>query len=309
MSNKNEFKRRFDEDGLNLLAAMPDWWADLLKASYEDPVHGRQKLVISVRGGYLNAYCGGQSVALIDYAIRKKALQVLIHSAYVMGHGAGYLTFDGVHVRNRDGAIVATYEGPQTLALWMEHAFRKAGEEKRAVAAIVNRHAHVIDVEMALPSNPAEPIPEGRSRRSALRMDVVTVEEDGPHDCRIVFYEAKLFDNDAALRTKEGLPEALSQIGRYTAYFSDPARMTQIVEAYREAAKTLIAIQTMQGHEIDPAMQRLANGARTTLHRTPRILLCGAQNPKRSVEAWEKHLAVLKAHAEVVIDLEPARRP
>lgn len=279
-----DFGRRFPGPWMALLKERPAWWQDVLEYRFKDVGGAQQQLFLAVRDGYLNAYVEGQSVLKVKFDKAAK-LRAKIHHKYLddAAVGQAYKVFDGSAVNG------TPYKGKETLQEWVERAQRYSrhknvgmtGSEKQGVAVIAGRNSHVIDVEMGLPGPTAD------------RIDIVALERDGAA-VKIVFYEAKLFNNPA-LRAKNFEPKVLGQIDRYIKWLTSEGREEQVKQAYRETCKLLIELREMQGatplHKL--VVEASKDGSNLQVDPEPRLLAFGFEE-SRTNHYWEPHEKVLR---------------
>ncbi|MGU3539675.1 hypothetical protein [Methylobacterium sp. A54F] len=288
------FRRRLPDGALAYLRTLPDWWRDVLALRFEERPGVQQPLLIAIRDGYLNVYAQGQSVLKVGFDTRRGGearLRCRIHRKYVRGPqaGDGYDLFDGEKVTGGDdGAVIATYAGPDTLRGWVEAARGYAGDEKKGVAVIAASHPEVIDVEMALPAN----APVAGEAKVANRMDIVALEEH--EGVRLAFYEAKLFANPE-LRADDLKPRVLGQLRRYRDYVSAPDRHAEVIAAYRNACTVLAEISAMRGTEPAPLVRAVAEDTPLSLDPEPRLVVFGHETAQVVPgSSWDRHAAAFR---------------
>lgn len=272
------FERRLSKSeerakaALEYLKKRPAWWQNVLKARYND-----RPLLIAVRDGYLNAYADGQSVLKIRFRADGAGVRPRceLHRKYVCGPNVenGYEVVD-----------MRDLENPGTLKGWITEALNYADAEKRGVAAIAARHPNIIDVEMGLPAN--EPVEPG-AKKTAPRMDIVALEKGG-EGLKIVFYEAKLFDN-GSLRSRSK-PKILEQLKRYENWIGSKGRRDQVIEAYRRACRLLIEVDKMRGAKSHPCVVQAAeDGSKLQVDAKPRIIVFGCTKDQiGSNSSWKE---------------------
>jgi hypothetical protein len=281
-----EFNRCLPDEGLALLKARPSWWQDLLDYRFKDVSGKEQPLFLAIRGGYLNAYVEGQSILKIGFVSRPVRLSAEIHNKYVYADDQSYLKFDGNEVKAKQYPSV-TYEQRKSVGEWVKRARSYAGDEKRGVAVIVARNSHVIDVEMGLTGQP-----------SVDRIDIVALEKDA-EALKIVFYEAKLFSNHAALRADTLQPKVLKQLKRYEDWIR--SRPDEIIPAYRRACGLLIRLHGMRYTRADlhaPSVHRFVlqaakEGSNLQVDPKPRLIVFG-YSPSERVGSWKRHECALR---------------
>jgi hypothetical protein len=214
-----EFKRGLRDEamlGLEQLASASgdNWWKELLRRW--TPSGCGEGLRLAIRSNTLDFYHRGNCLAHVAFKQGRRGEPA---SAYVKCH-VQYI-FQG-EVAGQKQAVFDAQDG-----LWRHEGFakrrsfdqilhyiqnwkgdftpkrkRRKPSEKAGVDAIVGSSQNVIDLEMALPA--------WEKQKSALRMDLVSLEQAG-NKVQIAFWEAKTFD-DKRLRGKEKEPEVIVQL-------------------------------------------------------------------------------------------------
>ena len=191
------------------------------------------------RGGYMNFYCGGQSIAKVDFC--RERLQARIHEKYVYGcerKGKEYARLTSAGFQEPGKGQVVPY-GDQHLEQWISNAKNKIGTEKRFVDLVVAHNPDVIDLEMGLPAYSKIP-----KERRAPRIDMVALE---PCDdwWRVVLWEAKLV-GDGRLRCRGSkLPKVVEQLKHYSDWLSDSDRAKCVARAYQHNCQLLVKLHAM----------------------------------------------------------------
>jgi hypothetical protein len=204
-----------------------------------------------------------------------QSTRILSYSA----EGQIYLKFDGIKIGD------TPYLGRASLNEWASQAKVYSTLEKQGVAAIAGRNAHVIDVEMALPSS-----------KTIERMDLVALEKEGK-GIKIVFYEAKLFVNPD-LRADNLKPRVLKQLQRYEDWINSDNRADEVVNAYREACRILIRLNATRNEAtrrpVHPLVAEAAKaGSDLRVDRKPRLIIFGYK-PEQLGTYWERHECALR---------------
>lgn len=285
-SELGDFDRAFPKPWMDILKERPAWWQDVLDYRFEDVSGVEQPLFLAVRNGYLNAYVEGQSVLKVQFD--GSALKAQIHHKYIDDHAEGqeYKIFDGKTV----GGV--TYTGKAMLSEWVARARKYARpkgadsviSEKQGVAVIASRNPHVIDVEMGLPGQVAD------------RIDIVALERDGAA-IKIVFYEAKLFNN-GGLRARSFPPKVLEQLGRYETWLTTEGHEEEVTQAYRNTCKLLIELRMMQRSAAvhDLIVDASKDGSNLKIDPKPRLIVFG-YDEVRAGDSWEPHEKNLRVQA------------
>ncbi len=236
------------------------------------------------RGGSMNFYCGGQSIAKVNFGHR--GLQAKIHGKYVYGlKGTGQKC---VTLTSKEFPAFGTGQpvpyGDQHLQEWIASAQRHIGHEKRFVDLIVAHNRDVIDLEMGLPAY----IPE---ERRAPRMDLVALE---PHECgwRVVLWEVKLVADPRLRCEGDKQPEVLKQLEAYTKWLRFGDHENRVAEAYQQTCRLLVKLHAIAKcvrpdiEELGPGIQAVAksNATPPSIDVKPRLLIIYDKNDKSFIE-------------------------
>jgi hypothetical protein len=294
----SRFNRQLPEEGLRLLETKPCWWQHLLAYRYD--VKGKpQPLLLAIRDGYLNAYLEGQSVLKVGFKLCNGAAQLngKVHEKYVYPNAKGQkaLTFDGSKIDGQPYIGKSTFDGWAKRA--REYVHRKNSErdltEKESVAVIAGNNPCVIDVEMGL-------------KRTADRIDIVALER-GDKAIKIVFYEAKHFDN-SELRADNLCPKVLTQLKRYEDWISAPGRIEEIIDAYRRTCSLLIRLNDTRELEgrpvVDPLIKEAAEpDSNLKVDPNPRLIIF-QYRPNDTY--WKRHEHTLRQpRAKLIMAPDP----
>jgi hypothetical protein len=243
----NTFNREFDVKlAEEALAPKNIWFRDLLKywrpagetpgtirdkASDSQP--GADHLRLAIRDGYLNFYRAGQSVAKVMFANGKLVAET--HNKFVYGEkgsGDAYVKITGDEFTACDGSPVRYSE--DLVRSWIAAASRYAEGEKLFVDGLVASDANVIDLEAGLPADP-----ELWDKKSAPRMDLVSLEPCDDQHWRLVFWEAKLAKNSEA-RCRTGLPPVVDQLKKYEKWLEKNREI--VIESYQRACAAMVQL-------------------------------------------------------------------
>ena len=249
-------------DALGELAAKDGWWREVVR----DP-----SLIIGIRDEYLNVYWQGQSLFKVGFV--RGEVKATTHPKYLLNPDlSGQVAFDieaGAFAPLKEGAILRIWEPGVTLSRMKSAASLFSGDEKIGVQKIANNHPDTIDVEIAFPAGVAAAA-SNSSGRSVPRLDLALVEKKAS-ECRLVFWEAKLFANPE-LRDKKTV---VQQIEDYRKILSDARNRSAIVESYQIIAENLLEITSSSegARIIGPVLTEVAQGAPLILPEVPEINL------------------------------------
>lgn len=202
---------------------MVPWTAPLGCKKLEGPRPLGMRLAI--RNGYMNFYCGGQSIAKVALG---RILAADSHAKYLTDakvEGQHYLRLgaDAAHV-----------------AEWMGRSHSYQGVEKLFVEAVCTANGTLIDLEMGLPSLPLPDRKTGIIRLVAPRIDLVALEPISG-GWQVAFWEAKL-PADSRIRTLGEVPEVIEQLKNYADWFAQPMAREAVLAAYRDTCTLLVEL-------------------------------------------------------------------
>lgn len=256
------------------------WWADVLA----DP-----KLVVALRGTYLNVYWRGQSIFRVEST--SSGFNVTTHEKYLVDPKlASQVTltdrdFDISSLAEK--AFIRRYEGPVTIAKMKAAAGLYSGLEKMGCHEIAVRNAGVIDCEIAFPGTIS--LDDGGDDRHAPRIDIAALESYGDQ-ARLVFWEAKHYSN-GELRAEDGLAPVLRQVRIYKKYLSE--NQVAIERSYTRTAENLLSISNMGWkRKLSPLIADVATAKRkVTLGAEPAVglVIFGFDSAQRDHAAWRTH--------------------
>ena len=195
-------------------------------------------LRLAIRNGYVNFYCGGQSIARVSIGQR---LTAETHEKYVTDaevDGQRYVKL---------GSIT-----PQ-IKEWVARSHGYQGIEKLFVEAVCAANGTLIDLEMALPSLSVLNRKTGAAQLVAPRIDLVAL-EPSQGGWTVVFWEAKL-TSDSRVRTRGDAPEVVEQLAQYAEWFGRDGKLDEVLRAYRNTCALLALFHnraTEMGLEVPP---------------------------------------------------------
>lgn len=243
-----------------------------------------QHLRVAFRDEYMNFYCGGQSIAKVEFV--RDELRAKIHEKYVYGvkgTGEHYVTLTSKGFPEHGTGRPVAYDSMQE---WISNANSKIGREKRFVDLVVAHNSEVIDLEMGLPAY--SKIPE---ERRAPRIDLVALEPcEGLW--RVASWEAKLVGDGRARCRGNELPEVVDQLRHYTDWLSDSDRAKKVTEAYQNNCRLLVGLHKIV-RRIRPDIEQLGSGIRAVaasdaspllVDKRPRLLMIYDEDDKSFIE-------------------------
>lgn len=289
----SNFERALDATFIANLAAevgKEGWWFDVLA----DP-----KLLIALRGSYLNVYWHGQSLFCAKSI--PSGVKATTHEKYLVDPKLA----SQVSLKGRDFDIttlvekgfISRYEGPRTLAKIKSAAGLFSGLEKTACHEIAVRNSGVVDCEIAFPGKVS--LDDGGGDKHAPRIDLAAFETYGD-EARLVFWEAKHYSN-GELRAQNGPPPVLRQVKIYKKYLSE--NRGAIERSYTKVAENLVSIGNMGWkRQLSPLINDVGTGKRRlTLSAEPKVglIIFGFDSAQRDHAGWKGHLEGLEKEIDI----------
>lgn len=297
----SKFERKLSGDRMERLRRLADapganWWKDLLeKWRLPGQASGDDGLRLAVRANYLNFYRRGQSVARVGFDSGGHPYSD-VHVKYLLApdrigkDGPSLVDPDSYARIQGESFRVKPRSGPEfavTKPLKAIIAASEAwtGREKYMVDRIVAETQSVLDLEIALPRAMGE-------EDGAPRMDLAALEEDRSHkQIRLVFWEAKLIDDDRLRASDPEKAEVNAQLGTYERYmgsdlpgknFANEYRRN-VTDEYRRCCQLIVELGRMAGRDavLSALIQRVAAGEDFSVDPSPRLVLLEGESQRR----------------------------
>lgn len=283
-SNGWHFQRGLDKgfiSKLDELAKPGRWFADVLA----DP-----DLIIGIRNNYLNVYWRGQSLFKVDG--RSGPLKVSTHPKYLINpklskavefKGAGF------DVQGHQ-ALIADYNGPDTLNKMKQAAKLYCGDEKKGVHALIRANSDVIDTEVAF-NNKAR---DDGEERLLPRADIACFEKKAG-EIRLSLWEAKLYEN-GEIRAEGDDPPVLAQVRQYRKLVE--RHRDEMIKSYQKVAENLVAIATLAGskRKVGDLVREVAVGTPFTIDspRSVGLVVFGYDDAQKNSKRFKDEMAKLE---------------
>ncbi|WP_273501092.1 hypothetical protein [Paracoccus sphaerophysae] len=246
------------------------------------PVTPAGDLRLAVRNGYLNFYCGGQSVARVHLTGHsgnpgKKRLWAETHQKYLSEQPSDDQKYDVLDEKH--------WQTETWLADLIERTQAYQGKEKLFVEKLVAKNPLVVDLEVALPGFEVDE-PDGSITKLAPRIDLAVLEPVVDGLWRLVFWEVKMSD-DGRVRS-EGEPEVVTQLNKYAEWLTKSGNNKTVLHAYRSAIKVLVDINdfaTANGRALnglDPALRAIADDPEKLVGVDPQVRLAIRMVPRET---------------------------
>jgi hypothetical protein len=278
-----EFRRHLPEGFVPALKhayAQAGWWRS---------VADDHDIFVAIRGGYLDAYFKGNSLARVDF--RGGKVVGAVHYRYLLNANLKpeYVTVvDGKPVFDR--ALADFFVADLTDVAPLKKAVEPyAGIEKTGVHAILRCNPNIIDVEIAFGGAAAD------NGLGAPRMDFAALQED-IDAIRLVFFQAKDFTS-RELRTPGEKAAVVEQIGNYRDLLEDNEEAVEA--AYRRICSLLLAMDGagIRNRVRDDLMYKVAGGKKPFVVDTrPRLVIFGFDDAQSRATAWTQQFNKLRRH-------------
>lgn len=183
--------------------------AELNKNDYFQKMVKDEHLFIAIRNEYLNVYYYGQSIYKIEFKKRENKIKWTTHKKYLGINESGY-TSTGDYLDRIDEL--------------KKNARKYGGKEKEQVKKHIleDKEVCLLDVEVTFSRE------HNYEKRS---IDYLTLEKTEDKKIKLVFYEAKHFDNSEIRSNKS--PKVFEQIGKYEKVLNDPNHQDEILNSYK----------------------------------------------------------------------------
>lgn len=194
----------------------PNFIAELNKNDYFQKMVKDEDLFIAIRNEYLNVYYYGQSICKIEFKKIENKIKWSTHKKYLGINESGY-TSTGDYLDRIDEL--------------KKNARKHGGKEKEQVKKHIleDKEVCILDVEVTFSREHDEEHNQDYRKRS---IDYLTVEKTEDKKIKLVFYEAKHFDN-SEIRAKNEKPKVFDQIEKYEMVLNDPNHQKEILNSYK----------------------------------------------------------------------------
>lgn len=175
-----------------------------------------EDLFIAIRNEYLNVYHYGQSICKVEFV--KNKIKWTSHKKYLGIEESGYKD-TGVYL--------------EKIEELKQNARKHGGKEKEQVKQNIlgDKRLCILDVEITF----------GREGSFGKRsIDFLAVEKDSSNKIKLVFYEAKHFDN-SEIRARK-IPRVFEQIDKYERVLKDTKHQREILNSYNTIYENIKAL-------------------------------------------------------------------
>ena len=248
-----------------------------------------QDVFLAIRENYVNVYYRGCSLLKIEF--KDRAIVGQIHYKYLLCPST-----PNKYVKVEDGR--ASLDDMESWFLTDVNdidSLKKAvepyaGDEKTGIQDILKANFNILDVEIAFGKDESE--------SGAPRLDFAALQDSGDGVMKVVFFEAKRFGDDKALRKQDAeKPEVVKQIETYQCKLR--ANRDAIIESYCRVCNNLRSLHGVAEAKRHPErhamLESVASGAaELTIDEEPVLIVFGFDGDQKVGKHWQPHREKLK---------------
>jgi len=269
-------------DALNLLRKNPNsFWSRMMND---------KELYIAIRNESLNVYFQGNSLCELTYKndqiIGKTHYKFLINPKIKKS----YLeSANGVfNLQLHSSFFVNSYDDLDLIKRSMS-VYR--GVEKQGVHTISTIGANVIDVEIAFEKDAILP----NIRKSTDRIDFLRLESHN-NQTKLVFYEAKLFNNKEIRAIVGAKPPVIDQLHDYIKAIKK--HEPDILNSYVLVCRNLHDLGLTKSGDLADTIQNINS---LSIDYTPRLVIFGFDQDQKKGNTYTSHLSNLRSFTKCPI--------
>ena len=247
---------------------------------------------LSIRENYVNAYYRGCS--LLRLSLEGDAIVGQIHYKYLLRPSMSneYVKFSSGKLELDDAGtkFLTTVSEVDSLDSLKRAATPYAGAEKTGVHDILKANDEILDVEIAFGKDEAD--------TGAPRLDFAALQVSG-NDVKVVFFEAKHFNNDALRKSGSTKPGVVEQIETYRRKLC--GNHDVIVKSYGRVCCNLrslhgVADRHPKRHAI---LESIASGElNLDIDPNPVLIVFGFDGDQKDGKHWKPHREKLRTMLE-----------
>ena len=254
------------------------WWRTFMKD---------EDIFLAIRENYVNAYYRGCS--LLRLSLEGDAIVGQIHYKYLLRPSMSneYVRFSSGKLELDDAGtkFLTTVSEVDSLDSLKRAATPYASAEKKGVHNILkaNGNGNILDVEIAFGKDEAD--------SGAPRLDFAALQASGDSgDVKVVFFEAKRFNNDALRKSGSTKPGVVEQIETYRRKLC--ANRAAIVKSYSRVCCNLrslhgVAERHPERHAI---LESIASGQRNLdIDPNPVLIVFDFDGDQKDGKHWKPH--------------------
>ena len=248
-----------------------------------------QDVFLAIPENYVNVYYRGCSLLRLKW----KAGVIIgeIHYKYLLNPSISnpYVKIVHEQIKLTDDMKSLFLNSLNNISDLKKAAEPYAGTEKKGVHDILASNPNILDVEIAFGNAGSD-----ESGPSAPRMDFAAIQHSG-ENVRIVFFEARRFDNKALRASGNAKPDVVRQIEIYSRKLNE--NRDAVIESYRRVCGNLRSLRGVaQRHPDRHAMlEGIEDGSRTLLvDENPVLIVFGFDEDQKNGDKWRPHRKKLK---------------
>jgi hypothetical protein len=252
------------------VAALLDWkhWKEIITD---------RDLFLAIRNESVNIYFQGCSIFKISF--QEKRLNIETHYKYLLNPDVKkpYISWNGEGPAISDDRLRKIFVSKFDVGSLKKSSSRYAGDEKRGVHSILKSNKNIIDVEVALSSSGI-----------ADRIDFAALQRKGKDDeARIVFFEAKRFDNPELSSRPSNEPRVIKQIGKYETFITDYKE--EIADSYRRICQNLTKLVPDRCDPLVFQVADIGNPLELAVDSDVRLVVFGYDADQDEGTVWRPH--------------------
>lgn len=271
------FKRGLKDEfvaALNKEYAKEGWWSRFV---------GDKDIFIGIRDNYVDAYYRGCRLLHLEW--RKEAIVGKINYKYLLRPDISKSKQDVKIVDGKANLLGDTkswfLNDMSNIGKLKRAAKPYAGDEKKGVQNILNSNTNILDIEIAFGADESEAGPP--------RLDFVAL-QDLAEGVKIVFYEAKRFDNKE-LRAQSGTPDVVEQINSYSDKLKKNRKV--IIESYRDVCRNRMRltgiVKRLPEHHAGLIKDVADESRPLDIDESPVLIVFGFDEDQKKGDVWQTH--------------------
>lgn len=240
-----------------------------------------QDIFLGIRENYVNAYYRGCSLLRLDW--KAGAIVGEIHYKYLLCP-----SISKPYIKVVDGKANLPDDTESLFLSSMDNIgdLKKAakvysGDEKTGVHDILASNPNILDIEITFGTDESVP--------SAPRLDFAAI-QDLSEGAKIVFFEAKHFDNKELRAHGDAKPKVVRQIETYSRRLTE--KRDEVISSYRRVCGNLRCLHGMaeRNSERHAMLEGIADGSRTLfVDESPVLIVFGFDADQKKGESWRPH--------------------
>ena len=251
------------------------WWSTFV---------GDKDIFLAIRENYVNAYYRGCS--LLRLSLEGDAIVGQIHYKYLLRPSMSneYVKFSNGKLKLDDAVtkFLTTVSEVDSLDSLKRAATPYASAEKTGVHDILKANGNILDVEIAFGKDESE--------SGAPRLDFAALQEAPGNGVKVVFFEAKRFDDKALRKQDAEKPEVVEQMATYQSKLS--GNRDAVIKSYCRVCSNLRSLHGVaeRHRERHAMLESVASGAaELTIDEEPVLIVFGFDGDQKDGKHWKPH--------------------